>query len=346
MSTPAAPDWDALADGRVHRLRAGRDFRGDVRAHIRDAKATAARLDRHVVVARDDFGNSSFLWVQFLDGIVPAGAACPGCGERALARPGPGLARCGHCGRRYAVRRGPIVDAPEAHVGLHDDSSAADSLRELRAAGMLDPGAPVPRDAAFVRAAGEVAAARGSQMGLDRLWTVWQAAGAACRLAAPAVAISSAWASGGALLAVAMRHRSGGTLHAVVVDHPWFDPHRELLSEDDHAAVRDLLAGHEATVVRGDVEHAAEALRVERYGAAQVDLTDPGELAAALELLDEVLVAGAVVVVEDVPEAPSGDKAAERVAVVEGFLEDHDGYWSWREATGQLLLSRTAAEAG
>jgi hypothetical protein len=79
--------WDALADGRVHRLKAGRHFDGSVRALQDHAVAVANGRGRAVRTLRDELGGrNQYLWIQFADAEVTVGAPCPRCGSLELRR--------------------------------------------------------------------------------------------------------------------------------------------------------------------------------------------------------------------------------------------------------------------
>jgi len=104
--------WEALAaDQRPHRLKAGKHFRGEVRALQREAVEAAKRLDLAVRTLRDEFGRkNNYVWVQFADAVVPRGEPCPRCSSRRLHRVHEHYVRCPTCGARLIL--GPSVPAP------------------------------------------------------------------------------------------------------------------------------------------------------------------------------------------------------------------------------------------
>ena len=91
--------WDQVSDGRLWRLKSGKHFsRGSMERVRQDMVMVAAELDRAVVTLRDDFGKFAYLWVQFADDEVAAGAPCPTCGGHRLLRLHRRFARCTGCG--------------------------------------------------------------------------------------------------------------------------------------------------------------------------------------------------------------------------------------------------------
>ncbi len=97
----APTTWEALADGRVHRLKRGKHFRGDVRALTKAAALEAGRMGRAVRCMRDEFGKLQYLWVQFADHQIPVGAPCPRCDSRELLRTHEFFGRCPRCGATF-----------------------------------------------------------------------------------------------------------------------------------------------------------------------------------------------------------------------------------------------------
>jgi len=119
--------WDALADGRVHRLKRGKHFRGDVRLLAKLAALEAERLGKAVRSMRDEFGKLQYLWVQFADYQIPVGAPCPHCGATTVLRMHEFYGRCSRCPSTF-VFNGSIGDAtaaaergPRNDLGLYTD---------------------------------------------------------------------------------------------------------------------------------------------------------------------------------------------------------------------------------
>jgi len=111
MSTPATPQsldlqWDRWADGRVWRLKRGRDYDVESRQLVRAARLAADAMGKVVRTSVDDIPLwrrwDSSLWVQFLDAEVPEGQPCL-CGGTELVRLHPRVARCTACGSRLAL---------------------------------------------------------------------------------------------------------------------------------------------------------------------------------------------------------------------------------------------------
>jgi hypothetical protein len=104
--------WEALAaDQRPHRLKAGKHFRGEVRALQREAGEAAERLGLTVRTMRDEFGRkNNYVWLQFADALVPRGEPCPRCSSRRLHRLHEHYARCPQCGAYLVL--GPSLPPP------------------------------------------------------------------------------------------------------------------------------------------------------------------------------------------------------------------------------------------
>jgi hypothetical protein len=133
---PAQPDWDRIADGRVWRLRRGRHFGASVQQTIEQAEEFASRTGRIVRVVRDRVKPDSALWLQFGDGHVRPGEACPRCGSSDVVRTHPSWGRCERChahldlidpaDRRAVKRAGTRPDAQPATTGASLPRDAAD----------------------------------------------------------------------------------------------------------------------------------------------------------------------------------------------------------------------------
>jgi hypothetical protein len=98
---PSTPDWEPLADGRVHRLKYGKHFKGTIRAQITGARGAAEALGKAVRTQADSFEQFGYLWVQFADLSVRVGQPCR-CGGT-LSRLHPRHARCTACGARVII---------------------------------------------------------------------------------------------------------------------------------------------------------------------------------------------------------------------------------------------------
>jgi len=95
--------WAALADGRVHRLKLGKHFHGDVRLLADEAAGAAERLDKAVRTLRDELGRRNhYLWVQFADAEVVAGDPCV-CGSLELGRTHEHFGVCPACRRTVVL---------------------------------------------------------------------------------------------------------------------------------------------------------------------------------------------------------------------------------------------------
>jgi hypothetical protein len=95
--------WDDLADGRVHRLRKGRDFVRGAELVEEAAANAAARLGRVVRTFREIRWGMVYLWVQFVDHEVVIGEPCP-CGGQLL-QVNQNFAECSSCHATVALLR-------------------------------------------------------------------------------------------------------------------------------------------------------------------------------------------------------------------------------------------------
>ncbi len=119
--------WESLADGRLHRLKRGKHFRGELRAFGQVAALEAERLGKAVRSMRDEFGKLQYMWVQFADYQIPVGAPCPRCGSLRLLRTHEFYGRCPRCASTF-VFHGEVgaagavaVRGPRDDLGLYTD---------------------------------------------------------------------------------------------------------------------------------------------------------------------------------------------------------------------------------
>lgn len=98
---PSTPDWEPLADGRAHRLKYGKHFKGTIRTQIIGARRAAETMGKAVRTQADSFEQFGYLWVQFADLSVRPGQPCR-CGGT-LSRLHPRHARCTACGASVII---------------------------------------------------------------------------------------------------------------------------------------------------------------------------------------------------------------------------------------------------
>jgi hypothetical protein len=115
--------WEALADGRPHRLKRGKHYAGDLRNVTSEAIAAATEMEKGVRVVRDNFGRWQYVWVQFADHAIPYGAPCP-CGSRRILRVHEHYGRCSACGVTLIFRGAASGDSgrlPERDLSAYRD---------------------------------------------------------------------------------------------------------------------------------------------------------------------------------------------------------------------------------
>jgi ribosomal protein L37AE/L43A len=361
------PDWESLADGRLHRLRSGRDYAGDARPHIRAARGAASDMGLHAIVTRDDLGKTAFLWIQFVAGVTARDRICPGCGSETLTQRGLSIARCEDCGNAYSLRdqwaeaelqraKATAAKTPETPASLAPDAPwqpdgsrdgddpATITVRSILTHPALPPvatkTAELLRDADFMTTVGQVLKARATRMDLVRLWTLWEAVGLAPAQAAAAV--GSTWAGGGAFLTLAMKRRGSGGAGCFVVDHPVYREYTAAMARELDEEVRTFLESEGATVIDGDMSESESRLTGREYGVVHLDLSAADEIHAALTFFHEHLGPGGVIVVEDYRIPSAKDRSPGQVALgVDAFLEQEAaGYVTWRSDGRQLILLR------
>ena len=130
--------WDALADGRVHRLKAGRHFEGSVRELQKHAEAVAGGRGRAVRTLRDELGGRNhYLWIQFADAEVQVGSPCPRCGSLELRRLHGDFGFCPGC-RMSLVFAAPRDSGEPAATGTTDTVRAQLPAEKLRLSRFTD----------------------------------------------------------------------------------------------------------------------------------------------------------------------------------------------------------------
>lgn len=91
--------WKRWMDGRIHRLKKGKHFDGELVAVLEEARLAARHEGRGVLYLREQMGPKyEYVWVQFADHAILVGDPCP-CGGRKLTRLHNNLARCRRCGK-------------------------------------------------------------------------------------------------------------------------------------------------------------------------------------------------------------------------------------------------------
>ena len=90
--------WSDWMDGRIHRLKRGKHFSGEVYAVLEEARLAARLTGRGLLQLREQIGRKyQYVWVQFTDHAILVGDPCR-CGSRTLTLLHPSLARCERCG--------------------------------------------------------------------------------------------------------------------------------------------------------------------------------------------------------------------------------------------------------
>jgi hypothetical protein len=89
--------WGEWMDGKIHRLKKGKHFAGELLAAVEEAKLAARVSGKGILTLREQYGGKyEYLWVQFTDHAILVGDPCP-CGGRKLDRLHTSLARCRRC---------------------------------------------------------------------------------------------------------------------------------------------------------------------------------------------------------------------------------------------------------
>jgi hypothetical protein len=113
-----AEGLERFADGRIWRLKRGRDFEGSPRAFRETLQAEASRLGKVVAVVPDKLQRDRYVWVQFADGAIDLGGRCL-CGSQDVMRFHRHWARCRTCGRLLDITN------PDHEPGGGDGNGAA-----------------------------------------------------------------------------------------------------------------------------------------------------------------------------------------------------------------------------
>ncbi len=100
------PDWKRLTDGRVWRVRQGRDFPVSIHDFCDAAREAASLVGKQALFVRDKTNPDEYVWVQFLDGVVTLGEPCP-CGGTSFTRIRAGILRCNSCRSRLVAKPRP-----------------------------------------------------------------------------------------------------------------------------------------------------------------------------------------------------------------------------------------------
>jgi hypothetical protein len=157
MTDPAKPDaaqapstgfslargisWEGLADGQLHRLNRGVDYRGDDEAARQAAEQAAIEIKRSVRVLREPMGRHTYLWLQFYDGDILTGEACPQCGCAELVRVHQLYVECPSCRSLLLVADLPEDDVEDEAL---DDDEDDDIDDEVDVAPVPAPSEPAP----------------------------------------------------------------------------------------------------------------------------------------------------------------------------------------------------------
>lgn len=120
-AVPREPDWQSLADGRLHRLKRGKHYSIDSKAAVKAAEAAAVEMAKAVRATSDDFQNLQYMWVLFTDRELSPGQACP-CGSIDLLRTHPRYATCSSCGTSHPLKlEAQAQEISAASLAAYDD---------------------------------------------------------------------------------------------------------------------------------------------------------------------------------------------------------------------------------
>jgi hypothetical protein len=117
--------WEDFDDGRPHRLKMGKHFRGELRSAEEEAISAALAVGRVVRTLRDEFGKRNhYLWIQFADEELALGEPCRRCGSMRLERTHEHFGRCPVCQARIIFRG--------VYTGVDSDSQRMKGRRQAR----------------------------------------------------------------------------------------------------------------------------------------------------------------------------------------------------------------------
>lgn len=119
------PDWERIADGKVWRLKQGRDFDCSTKRLRSEARMAAREMGKRVRFVRDRIDPYKYLWLQFADAEIVLGQPCPRCGGEHLLQLSGQFARCRSCQALLIVERPPDVEDVELRM-----REAADAVRD------------------------------------------------------------------------------------------------------------------------------------------------------------------------------------------------------------------------
>jgi hypothetical protein len=133
------PNWSRLADGRVWRVKHGRDFDLTIPEFSQAAQAAAALTGKRVLIGRDRKNPDVFIWIQFLDGSVMLGDPCP-CGATELIRIRGHIVRCKTCGSSLFATPPPppepVVKGRRPRIGVPEALNPERTLARHSAGGL------------------------------------------------------------------------------------------------------------------------------------------------------------------------------------------------------------------
>lgn len=122
------PDWERIADGKVWRLKQGRDFDYSTKRLRAEARMAAREMGKTVRFVRDRIDPYKYLWLQFADAEVVLGHPCPRCGGDRLLQLSGQFARCRSCRALLAVERPPDVE--DVELQMREAAHAAGGVEE------------------------------------------------------------------------------------------------------------------------------------------------------------------------------------------------------------------------
>lgn len=97
------PQWDEFADGRLRRLKRGKQFAGNPAIVMHEAELAADQLGKQAFTYHDQLGKFEYVWVQFLDGKLAPDRPCPRCRGTTLRTVHEYFVRCETCGALHKL---------------------------------------------------------------------------------------------------------------------------------------------------------------------------------------------------------------------------------------------------